>query len=268
MAAFRLSNPYTSHSRLAAAKNGPGCQLLTGGVLGVSEIQLRNRRQGGERRHNSSHDHQRLEDSKPSHVSLRTKYRHDECPPNASAQVRQRRVLAQYIPREIISLRFNPHLETGTHRSSGVRSCGPNAVRLFCVEASVRGQIMWKLMTKPNCMRDRKTGSRVARAAVMWPPILAEVKHLLLWSSRDAAGSHFLASRQSHASSVPRLRRYLGLYLAFECVLRVRGVAHTGIDLGAVIKDAARVGEGFETPSPVVLAHSRITHTSKGKLRD
>jgi len=36
---------------------------------------------------------------------------------------------------------------------------------------------MWKLMTKPNCMRDRNTGSRVARAAVIWPPILGATHH-------------------------------------------------------------------------------------------
>jgi len=65
-----------------------------------------------------------------------------------------------------------------------------------------------------------------------------------------------------------RLWRYLGLHLALERVLRVRRVANTWVDLGAVIKDAPRVGEGLEAPPPVVLSHPRIANTSKRKFRN
>ena len=56
--------------------------------------------------------------------------------------------------------------------------------------------------------------------------------------------------------------------LALEGMLRVGRVAHAGINLGAVIQDAARVGERLETPPAVVLAHPRVAHTSKGKFGD
>jgi hypothetical protein len=73
---------------------------------------------------------------------------------------------------------------------------------------------MWKLMTKPNCMRDRKTGSSVVRAAVIWPPILAERKRLLFCRARMRQDHIFLV----HGTlMLPQLPYYGAIML---CALR------------------------------------------------
>src|SRR5262245_63385776 len=49
-------------------------------------------------------------------------------------------------------------------------------------------------------------------------------------------------------------------------MLRVRRVPHTRVDPGAVVQDAASVGERLETKLTLVLAHPRVAHSSEGKL--
>ena len=67
---------------------------------------------------------------------------------------------------------------------------------------------------------------------------------------------------------LPELGHQFALDLALEGVLRVRRVANTGVDLGAVVHDAAGIGERLEPPPAVVFAHPRVAHTSKRKFRD
>ena len=51
-------------------------------------------------------------------------------------------------------------------------------------------------------------------------------------------------------------------------MLRVGGVAHARVDAGAMIEDAARVGERLEAPPAVIFAHARIPGPAERKFRD
>ena len=62
------------------------------------------------------------------------------------------------------------------------------------------------------------------------------------------------------------LRHQFGFDFALEGMLRVGRVAHTGINLGAVIQDAARVGERLETP-PVDLIFGDVMQLKSGAER-
>jgi hypothetical protein len=70
---------------------------------------------------------------------------------------------------------------------------------------------------------------------------------------------------QPNVAARLQLRHEFAFDFAFESMPRVRRIAHSGVDLSAVVEDAARICERFKTPSTVVLPHTRVAHASKRK---